>query len=98
VVKLCTDSAVQSEIPDDRRGRVFALYDAVFNVTFVVAVTLAALFSPPDGRSTMLLILAGAAYLVGLLAHEWQLRRLPSGSGVGARVGDGNAVLDRPLP
>lgn len=98
VVKLCTDSAVQSEIPDDRRGRVFALYDAVFNVTFVVAVSLAALFSPPDGRSTMLLVLAAIAYLVGLLAHEWQLRRL----GRDVRVGDdgtrSDAVLDRPLP
>jgi len=87
VVKLCTDSAVQRLIPDGRRGRVFALYDAVFNVTFVVAVTLGALFSPPDGRSTMLLILAAASYLIGLLFHEW-LRR---GAGV-------DAVLDRPQP
>ena len=32
IIKLCTDTAVQSEIDDDVLGRVFALYDIVFNV------------------------------------------------------------------
>ena len=46
VVKLCADAAVQSEVGDEVRGRVFALYDAVFNVCYVLAVAVAALLSP----------------------------------------------------
>ena len=35
VVKLCADAGVQGEVGDEARGRVFALYDAVFNVCYV---------------------------------------------------------------
>ncbi len=74
VVKLCADSAVQSQIDDDTRGRVFALYDAVFNVGYVIAVAAAALLAPSDGRSALLLALAALTYLVGLAGHELLLR------------------------
>jgi MFS family permease len=77
VIKLCADAAVQSEVDDDRRGRVFALYDAVFNIGYVVAVAAGALLAPPDGRSPLLLVLAGLCYLAGLLGHEL-LRRMRS--------------------
>jgi hypothetical protein len=77
IVKLCADSAVQSEVDDDTRGRVFALYDAVFNIGYVVAVAAAALLSPPTGRSPLLLVLAAACYFVGLGGHELLHRRTP---------------------
>lgn len=70
VIKLCADAAVQSEVADDARGRVFALYDAVFNIGYVVAVAAAAFLAPPDGRSPLLLILAAGVYLLGLGGHE----------------------------
>ncbi|MFC5996102.1 MFS transporter [Pseudonocardia hispaniensis] len=76
VVKLCADAAVQGEAGDWVRGRVFALYDAVFNICYVLAVTAAALLGPPDGRAPWLLVAGVGVYLVGLLAHDWQLRRL----------------------
>jgi MFS family permease len=75
VVKLCADAAVQSEAGDEVRGRVFALYDAVFNVCYVLAVTAAALLAPPDGRAPWLLAAAAGVYLLGLAAHDRQLRR-----------------------
>jgi MFS family permease len=75
IVKLCTDAAVQGEAGDEVLGRVFALYDIVFNVGYVIAVTSAALLSPPDGRAPWLLAAAAAVYLLGLLAHDHQLRR-----------------------
>ncbi|MDT7643969.1 MAG: hypothetical protein QOC75_969, partial [Pseudonocardiales bacterium] len=68
---------VQSEVDDDTRGRVFALYDAVFNIGYVVAVAAAALLSPPTGRSPLLLVLAAACYFVGLGGHELLHRRTP---------------------
>jgi MFS family permease len=75
VVKLCADAAVQQDVADDSRGRVFALYDAVFNLGYVVAVVVAALLSPPDGHSPLLLALVGACYLAGLAGHELLTRR-----------------------
>ncbi|HXV91812.1 MAG TPA: MFS transporter, partial [Pseudonocardia sp.] len=76
VIKLCADAAVQSEAGDEVRGRVFALYDAVFNVGYVLAVGVTALLSPPDGRAPWLLVAAAGVYVIGLLAHNRQLRRL----------------------
>ncbi|MDT7616557.1 MAG: hypothetical protein QOF00_4004 [Pseudonocardiales bacterium] len=74
-VKLCTDAAVQSEADDEVLGRVFALYDVVFNVGYVIAVAAAAFLAPPDGRAPWLLAAAAALYVVGLLVHDQQLRR-----------------------
>lgn len=75
IVKLCTDAAVQGEASDAVLGRVFGLYDVVFNVGYVLAVTAAALLAPPDGRAPILLGGAAALYLLGYLAHDLELRR-----------------------
>ncbi|WP_252445768.1 MFS transporter [Pseudonocardia humida] len=75
VLKLCTDAAVQGEAGDGVLGRVFAIYDIVFNVGFVAAVTAAATLSPPDGRAPALLAASAGLYLVGLLGHDLVLRR-----------------------
>jgi len=75
VIKLCADSAVQSDVADDARGRVFALYDAIFNIGYVAAVAAAALLSPPHGHSPLLLMLAALTYLIGLAGHELMLMR-----------------------
>jgi MFS family permease len=75
VVKLCTDASIQSDIGDEHRGRVFALDDAIFNLAYVAAIAVAALRSPPDGRSPHLLLTAAACYLLGLAAHELLHRR-----------------------
>jgi Major Facilitator Superfamily. len=78
IVKLCTDAAVQSEAGDQVLGRVFALYDIVFNVGYVLAVAAAALLSPPDGHAPLLLAATAGLYVLGLVAHNAQLRRTPS--------------------
>jgi MFS family permease len=75
VVKLCADAAVQGDGPDGLLGRIFALYDVVFNVGYVGAVALAAFAAPPDGRAPWLFAGASALYAVGLLVHNMQARR-----------------------
>jgi len=75
VVKLCADAAVQGEIDDEVLGRVFALYDIVFNVGYVLAVTATALLSPPDGTAPWLLACAALLYVLGFIGHDLQLRR-----------------------
>ncbi len=69
VVKLCADAGVQSGAEDAVRGRIFALFDAVFNVCYVLAVTAAAVAAPANGYSPALLAAAGGIYLLGLAAH-----------------------------
>ncbi|WP_018684267.1 MFS transporter [Actinokineospora enzanensis] len=65
VVKLCVDAAVQRDIGDELRGRVFSLYDTLVNIAQVVSVALAALVVAPDGASPGLVLAAGACYLLG---------------------------------
>ncbi len=75
VVKLCADAGVQGEVGDEARGRVFALYDAVFNICYVVAIAVAALLAPPTGVAPWLVAATAGVYLLGLLAHDRVLRR-----------------------
>ncbi|MET9446058.1 MFS transporter [Streptomyces cinerochromogenes] len=60
--KIATDTIVQACVEDGFRGRVFSVYDVLFNVAFVGAAGAAALMLPPDGRSAALVILVAALY------------------------------------
>ncbi|EUA43557.1 putative membrane protein [Mycobacterium xenopi 3993] len=51
VVKLCADTAMQIDVDDALRGHVFTVQDSLFWFSFIVAVTVAALVIPDDGRS-----------------------------------------------
>jgi MFS family permease len=60
--KICVDTIVQETVADAYRGRVFAFYDILFNVTFVSAAVVAALILPDTGRSYAFLALIAAGY------------------------------------
>ncbi|MBA0052830.1 MFS transporter [Streptomyces sp. AJS327] len=66
--KIATDTTVQTTVDDAFRGRVFALYDMLFNVAFVAAAGVAALILPPDGRSVPLVITVALLYAGTALA------------------------------
>ncbi|GAA3393447.1 MFS transporter [Streptomyces roseoviridis] len=66
--KIATDTVVQTAVDDAYRGRVFSLYDVLFNVAFVSAAGVAALMLPPDGRSPAIVALVGGLYAVVALA------------------------------
>ncbi len=65
-VKIATDTVVQSSVEDAYRGRVFSLYDVLFNVAFVGAAGVAALMLPPDGASVPLVLIVAALYLAAV--------------------------------
>lgn len=69
VLKLSVDASIQRDVGDETRGRVFALYDTLFNVTQVAAVSFAAFFVPLDGHSVGLQLVAIAMYLLGVAGH-----------------------------
>ncbi|MFD5227726.1 MFS transporter [Streptomyces qaidamensis] len=60
--KIATDTIVQSSVEDGFRGRIFSVYDVLFNVSFVGAAAVAALMLPPDGRSAPLVITIAIIY------------------------------------
>lgn len=61
--KVCVDTLVQSNVDDEFRGRVFALYDTIFNLSFVAAAILAAFVLPTDGRAPAALVAMSVGYL-----------------------------------
>ncbi|MGW7606049.1 MFS transporter [Streptomyces sp. NPDC054766] len=60
--KIATDTIVQSSVDDGFRGRIFSVYDVLFNVAFVGAAAVAALMLPSDGRSASLVVTVAAGY------------------------------------
>jgi MFS family permease len=67
VTKICVDTLVQAYVDDEVKGRVFVLYDMVFNVALVAAAVVGAFVLPADGRSVpIVLVLAGCYLLAGL--------------------------------
>jgi MFS family permease len=70
IVKLCVDAAVQRDIGDETRGRVFALYDMLFNITQALAVAIAAMVIPANGESVALIVAATVLYLAGITGFE----------------------------
>ena len=54
---------MQRDVEDGFRGRVFSVYDVLFNAAFVVAVALGALVIPANGYAPWLFALLGLGYL-----------------------------------
>ncbi|MDC8984118.1 MFS transporter [Mycobacterium marinum] len=75
VVKLCADSAMQIDVDDALRGHVFAVQDALFWVSYIVSVTVAAALIPDDGRAPVFVLVGSVVYLLGLCVHSIVGRR-----------------------
>ena len=50
-IKIVVDTLVQTHVDDAFRGRIFSVYDVLFNVAFVAAAAVAATVLPPTGKS-----------------------------------------------
>ena len=74
--KICVDTLIQESVEDAYRGRVFSLYDTVFNVSFVLAAGLAALIVPSNGKSYAALgVIAGGYALTSVVYAAANARR-----------------------
>jgi MFS family permease len=74
--KICTDTLVQAHIEDSYKGRVFVLYDMIFNASMVVAAVIAAFVLPADGVSVPIFLGLAVAYLVLALAFTLVSRHM----------------------
>jgi MFS family permease len=82
-VAICATTILQEEVDDAYRGRVFAFYDMMFNVTFVAGAALGSAFMPPDGHSPSVIGLVAAGFAIAAAAYWLSLRRGQSSSGSG---------------
>jgi MFS family permease len=78
-VKICVDTTLQESVEDDYRGRVFSVYDTLFNITYVAALLLAAVLLPTSGVSSAMLVAVAGLYLLTAAAQLQRSRR--SGGG-----------------
>ncbi|WP_132112875.1 MFS transporter [Actinocrispum wychmicini] len=76
VTKLCVDATIQTDVGDESRGRVFALYDTLLNITQVAAIALAATVVPDNGHSPGLIIGIVVIYLLGIVGYLLAIRRV----------------------
>ncbi|TYP86433.1 MFS transporter [Blastococcus xanthinilyticus] len=74
-VKICVDTTLQESIDDDHRGRVFSVYDTLFNVGYVAALVAGAFVLPASGVSRPLLVLVGVGYVATAVLHARMVRR-----------------------
>jgi uncharacterized membrane protein len=77
-VKICVDTVVQRTIDDGFRGRVFTLYDTMFNVAFVGAAVVTALALPDSGHAPVSIIVLAALYAVAGGGYWFFSSRLPA--------------------
>ncbi len=81
VLKIAVDALVGGTAPDAVRGRVFAVYDVLYNVAFVVAgLVMVPLWRIGRERGLLWLIAAGFVLgwvLVGVVLLGWRPRRSP---------------------
>jgi hypothetical protein len=68
-IKICVDTLVQRDVEDLYRGRVFALYDTLVNVTLVAAALLTAVVLPENGHSPGSVVVIAVAYLLTAAAY-----------------------------
>jgi MFS family permease len=74
-IKICVDTLVQAGVDDAFRGRVFSLYDVIFNVAFVAAAAVAAAVLPTDGRSYLVLGAIASGYVATAVIYGRVSRR-----------------------
>lgn len=62
-VKICVDTLTAQRVADDFRGRVFSIYDTVFNVVFVASAVLTVILLPANGKSVIAVLALAVVYL-----------------------------------
>jgi MFS family permease len=68
-VKICVDTTVQQTVDDQYMGRVFSLYDMLFNAAYVVGPAIAVPFLPATGKSYLVVLVVGVLYVAAAAGY-----------------------------
>jgi hypothetical protein len=79
-VAICATTILQEEVEDAYRGRMFAFYDVMFNVTIAAGALISVGFMPRTGKSPVIMGVVAAAYAAVAVAY-WLLTRQPTAGG-----------------
>jgi MFS family permease len=79
-VKVTVDTLVHHHVDDAFRGRVFSVYDMLFNAAFVAAAAVAALVIPPSGVAPWVLGAMAAGYAAMALGWVVHARHIVAGT------------------
>ncbi len=79
-VAICATTILQEQVEDAFRGRLFAFYDVMFNVTLAAGALISAAFMPRTGKSSLIVGVVAAGYAV-VAAGYWLVARQPSAGG-----------------
>jgi MFS family permease len=89
-VAICATTILQEEVDDAYRGRAFAFYDMMFNVTYAAGAALFAAFMPFNGHSPVIVALVAAGYAILAAAYWLAVHRGQSSRGPGS--GEGGVI------
>jgi hypothetical protein len=73
-VAICATTILQEDVDDAYRGRMFAFYDVMFNVTIAAGALISVAFMPRTGKSPVIIGVVAAAYAV-VAAGYWLFSR-----------------------
>jgi hypothetical protein len=76
-VKICVDTTVQEYVADAFLGRVFSLYDMLFNAALVLGAAVSAPFMPVDGKSYPLIAVVAMGFLLAAAGYGILTRGQP---------------------
>jgi Major Facilitator Superfamily len=79
-VAICATTILQEDVEDVYRGRMFAFYDVMFNVTIAAGALISVTFLPRTGRSPVAMGVVAAGYAAAAGGY-WLLARQPAGGG-----------------
>lgn len=77
-LKIGVDTVLQTQVADEFRGRVFSLYDTLFNITLVSAAIVTAIAMPESGRAPVAMSAIGAGLVLLAVAYS-RTAHAPSG-------------------
>jgi MFS family permease len=78
-VKICVDTTIQQTVDDAYMGRVFSLYDMLYNVAYVIGPAIAIPFLPETGKSYPVIFVIGACYVAAGALYAALTVRKPKG-------------------
>jgi MFS family permease len=79
-VAICATTILQEEVDDAYRGRMFAFYDVMFNVTIAAGALISVTFMPRTGKSPVTIGVVAAGYAVAAAGY-WLFTRQPAAGG-----------------
>jgi hypothetical protein len=91
-VKICVDTTVQQNVDDAYLGRVFSIYDMLFNVGLVLGAAAAAPFLPLTGKSYPLIAVVAAGYLAAAVCYRLLTAQLRGSGAPGGGPDPGGAA------